>query len=185
MAIYVDKNDIGLFNTPAELIIALYTEKSGNLYYSTNHITYKDEECKVGQCSSGKYRSISDLIELIQTYFPEYKEDDFVKTFLEIQELSIKAEGRYKYPYIHYCKDIYRCTLCFNETPYNESELAEQKDNFEESYYEDGSWEEDEEDDDKEYRELEDDYCFESMIQEYGEDEFWEELNKICLQKNN
>jgi hypothetical protein len=113
MAIYL--NHPPEFNTPAEVINYLYYKNDWNTEYET----YLDEACQMRECRSHKLRSIDALIELIQTYFPDFEESDFIDTLFEVVELRKKEKAIYKYFYINYCMDIDRCTLSMESNSIN------------------------------------------------------------------
>lgn len=114
MAIYVnfDRPD-----TIKEFIIKFYTNEE-KIFVSTydnviinGHKTYVDKKCTEIQCDDRRRRSLTDLIELIQTYFPEATEKDIIHEFL-ISEYFLNIKEEY-YPYLSFCTTIMRSTFFF------------------------------------------------------------------------
>lgn len=93
--------------TIKELLINLFTY---NNYYSElkGTKTYSDKECKIIQCSQGRYRSVDDIVELVNTYFPNTED---LNIFKEIFNLAIKHNEQVFVPYLVDCNDVQRPTM--------------------------------------------------------------------------
>ena len=96
--------------TIAELLTKLFSFHSNfNEFFSVD--TFYDENCKIKQCSAGRYRSIDDVILIVKTYFPNESETTI---FNEIFNLIIIDENYNIFvPYLVDCHDIQKPTLCF------------------------------------------------------------------------
>lgn len=86
-----------------ELIKQLFNSKTP--YSLASVKTYYDEECKYLQCDSNSYRSISDVISIIQTYFELNTEEAF-KSLLKV------TIPKHKIRFI-FCQKINQSTIMF------------------------------------------------------------------------
>jgi hypothetical protein len=69
--------------------------------------TYHDKECTQVQCPDRKYRSYSDIYEMVQTYFPDTPTKDITHTLITLNF------GDEWFPWMTYCDDIENCTMSY------------------------------------------------------------------------
>lgn len=81
--------------TIEELLTELFSHKSNSGDIKSVE-TYKDKEYTIIDCDEDKYRSVDDLVEIVQTYFPDATPKEIFRTLIELK--------------IYYDDDTYR--LC-------------------------------------------------------------------------
>lgn len=107
MAIYLKTET--KFETPRELLAVLFNITCFYGYKSV--ATYYDKDCTEEQCEEEKYRSIDEVVEIFQTYFPNITKQE-VAFYLFSTELG-------GYPLQHgMCSDIYQPTMMFGRMNY-------------------------------------------------------------------
>lgn len=105
MAIYVK------FKKPEtlpEFLILLFSHPGYN--YLRNVTTYHDEECTKIQCKAGKNRSIDDVLEIVNTYYPDVKIEELCKVLFN---LKIERDNTKYTLYGLKCGTINRSVLLF------------------------------------------------------------------------
>jgi hypothetical protein len=80
------------------LLTFLVRWKSGYVCYA--NATYFDKECKLIHCDPNKYRGFDDILNVVQTYFPEIDEKQLMH-HLVMLELDDKYYGHFGV-----CKDV-------------------------------------------------------------------------------
>ncbi len=73
--------------------------------------TFRDEDCTILQCNSGRFRSFDDVYDIAKTYFPETTEKKVMKALLK---LNLPYEGEKVKIYIANCHDIKKPTIAFS-----------------------------------------------------------------------
>lgn len=73
-------------------------------------ITYHDEEFNKVECFENKYRSIDDIVTIVQTYFPKATEKQIISALFNT--VIIKNNIEY-YMKVFACNDIKKPTVCF------------------------------------------------------------------------
>lgn len=88
-------------------------------YYNASQLksceTFEDESCNLSECDANKYRSIDDVLDIAQTYFPDLSEQHVIRSLLTT---ILEYRGDLYYPYLIACSKISRPTICFNEGEY-------------------------------------------------------------------
>lgn len=97
--------------TIAELMTALFSFSTVGILKSV--ATYIDKECTRLDCNEDKYRSVDDLVEIVQTYFPNSTEEEILKQLLELK--IHRGRVCYRLNMIN-CYNIVKPTICFIES---------------------------------------------------------------------
>ncbi len=93
--------------TISELFDRLFSYWDRNQYKSCQ--TYKDAEATKVECLGNKYRSVDDIVEIVQTYFPESTEQEI---FWELLHFRIQREDSTYVSCLIHCLNISRPTIC-------------------------------------------------------------------------
>lgn len=96
-----------------ELIVELFSIYSISTRYLKATKTYKDPECKINQCCTGRYRSIDDFFEIVKTYFPKATEEEILYSLLH---KVIRKHNKYYVLYCINCSTINKSTIIFIES---------------------------------------------------------------------
>lgn len=107
MAIYVN---IKRQRSVKEFLVLLYSFE--NDIYLTCVETYRDKEYLNLQCKKGRYRSIDDVLELVQTYYPSFTIKKLAKLLHNM--IIIKNDKKYKFHSL-YCSNVNKTTTLFTE----------------------------------------------------------------------
>jgi hypothetical protein len=121
MAIYVN------FKRPRsvkEFITLLYSYHNGS--YLTSVETYSNKECTVIQCKKGKYRSIDEILEILQTYYPSLSIKKLIKSLYDTKIMRNEDNKEYTFHSI-YCSQIVKTTTLF--TSFSSNGSSENKGN--------------------------------------------------------
>lgn len=106
MAIYVN---IERQRTLKEFLTLLYSNKNTNGYLTCIK-SFEDELCTIKQCDADKYRSIEEILEIINTYYPSITMKRLAKV---LHSLIIEKDNRtYKF-YSLYCSKVNMTTTLF------------------------------------------------------------------------
>lgn len=80
MAIYVK---FKRQRTLKEFLTLLFSYPSSN--YLRNVTTYHDEECTKIQCEAGRNRSIDDVLEIVNTYYPDVQIEELCQVLFNLK----------------------------------------------------------------------------------------------------
>ena len=100
--------------TIKELLTALFSfpQWGGQTLKSTR--TYRNETCSEVECMENKYRSVDNVIEIIQTYFPKTTEKQAIKKLIN---LTVNYNGRNYFVKFYNCNDIWKPTVALRRLP--------------------------------------------------------------------
>jgi hypothetical protein len=113
MAIYVN---FKRSRSVKEFITLLYSYHNGS--YLTSVETYSDKECTVVQCKKGKYRSIDEILEILQTYYPSLSIKKLIKSLYNTKIIKDEDNKEYTFHSLH-CFQIVKTTTLFTPFPGN------------------------------------------------------------------
>ena len=78
--------------------------------YLTCIESFEDKLCTIQQCQAGKYRSIDEILEIVNTY---YSSITFKKLAKVLHSLIIEKDNKKYYFYSLYCSKINKTTTLF------------------------------------------------------------------------
>lgn len=78
--------------------------------YLTCIESFEDKLCTIKQCKVGKYRSIDELLEIVNTYYPSIT---FKKLAKVLHSLIIEKDNKKYYFYSLYCSKVNKTTTLF------------------------------------------------------------------------
>lgn len=107
MAIYVN---IKRQRYLKDFLILLYSHPNDN--YLTCIESFKDKLYTIKQCQAGKYRSIDEILEIVNTYYPSIT---FKKLSKVLHSLKIVKNNEKYHFYSLYCGKIKRTTTLFTK----------------------------------------------------------------------
>lgn len=97
-----------------DFLTLLYSHPNGG--YLTCINSFEDELCTITQCKAGKYRSIDELLEIVNTYYPSITFERLSKV---IHSLIIeKDDKKFKF-YSLYCSKENKTTTLFTKLKCN------------------------------------------------------------------
>jgi len=106
MAIYVN---IKRQRYLKDFLTLLYSHFNENGYI-TCIASFKDELCTIKQCQADKYRSIDEILEIVNTYYPSIT---FKKLAKVLYSLNIVKNNKNYYFYSLYCSKVDKTTTLF------------------------------------------------------------------------
>jgi hypothetical protein len=108
MAIYVN---IKKQRYLKDFLILLYSIHNDNGYLTCIE-SFKDELCTIKQCKANKYRSIDEILEIVNTYYPSIT----IKRLAKVLHNLIIKKNNYTY-YFHslYCSKVEKTTTLFTK----------------------------------------------------------------------
>lgn len=118
--------------TIEELLLKLFSHvhyKNDN--YTTTVPTYSNPECTVLQCERHKFRSFDDIVEIVNTYFPNTDNMTVLHNLLILQITS--ASGIVLLPAMLMCRSIEKPTIYYSirfERDYNGGTFTDAKQRF-------------------------------------------------------
>lgn len=77
------------------------------LFIKEKPATYSDAECTVLQCREGAYRSVTELLEIVQTYFPKTTLEGLLKIIMKVIEQNKNVE-------LIWCTQVKKVVLKYN-----------------------------------------------------------------------
>lgn len=92
--------------------LTLFYSNLNNSNLLTSVETYSDADCTILQCGKNKYRSIDDVLELVQTYYSSFTIKNLAKLLHNM--IIIKDDKEYKF-YSLYCGNINKTTTLFTK----------------------------------------------------------------------
>ncbi len=84
-------------------------ERSGHSRTSVE--TFEDEKCTIRQCDCNRYRSIDDLLECVNTYYPEVTIQELLNNLITLDLKSSYGTKLYFYPM--YCDNIRKPVMLY------------------------------------------------------------------------
>lgn len=122
MAIYVK---IERQRTLKEFLTLLYSHPNNG--YLTCIESFEDKLCTIKQCHAGKYRSIDEMLEIVNTYYPSIT---FKKLAKALHSLIIEKDNRtYKF-YSLYCDKINMTTTLFTTMNCSHTDTQKRKSKY-------------------------------------------------------
>ena len=106
MAIYVN---IKRQRFVKDFITLLYSHSKNG--YMTCIESFSDQELTKSQCNKGKYRSIDDILEIVNTYYPSITMKRLAKILHNLEILN--NENKTYYFHSLYCSNIEKTTTLF------------------------------------------------------------------------